>query len=110
MGGSKYEKYLVLAQRFVLSNHFRMQQAKTNAPARIVKALGGGGRNCGNEKEGKRDRKNNPGYKGSITIHSLDYDNNTWFNVMTRQQVDKVMKMRKKRKAASLKLKASRFR
>ena len=39
-----------------------------------------------------------------ITARSTDYDNNTWFNIMTQQQADKVLKMRaaNKRTAAAL--------
>ena len=80
MENSQYEKDLVLVQRFILSNHFRLLQANSNATARNIKALGGGGggsRNCGKGNLGKGDRAGNPGYKGTITKHSTNYDDNT---------------------------------
>jgi len=67
----------------------------------------GGGYHQGDDKSKRSDRSGNPGFKGKLEVHSPEYTDKVWWNVMTQQQVDTVMRLREqggptKRTASSL--------
>ena len=97
----KYTANLDLAQQYLLTNHYRLKEIRVDGGARILNSTntqGVGNRNrngCGGGKpRGTLDRSGNTGFKGELVAHSNEYNTNVWRDMMTQEQVNKVLKLR----------------